>query len=154
MDELIRKSFKKYPHLMIENTDGVHVVGAVLSVVGAGVQYLLLGFSFIWWWSVLILILYVLSRVADMVSTLQTTALKPDFDKRGMEFPVYESNENLPDYPTRKDLLFGKTTLSEIFLGGVAFLIPGAGIFFSGVFFLVAWSNYRITQRLTFMLNS
>lgn len=78
--------------------------------------------------SVLGLSVEIVGMIGDIYFTHMAMRIKPEFDKRGLEFPTAEAAWLLPDYPTLKELIFGwNTVLTVLLVWPIAFLYPLGG---------------------------
>jgi len=89
---------------------------------------------------------------ADTYSTVLIMRLKPEFDRRGMEFRSYEANRFLPIYPTAKELTFNWMSLFTICLLPIVFLVPVAALFAVLIEGAQALSNLQTWARLKLAL--
>ena len=79
--------------------------------------------------SILGLSMAIVGWVGDTYFTHAALLIKPEFDKRGIEFPTAETAWLLPDYPTLKQQIFGWNTVLTILLyWPCSFLYPPLGL--------------------------
>lgn len=83
--------------------------------------------------SILGLVAEIFGFVGDTYFTHTAMRLKPEFDQRGLHFPITEAAWLLPEHPNVKDLLFSWNTLLTLVFWPLAFWVPPFGI---GLFFI------------------
>jgi hypothetical protein len=96
--------------------------------------------------------LVVISKVADVWTTLLVSQLKPVYVERGLEFQFGEVNPYLPDNPGLKDLLWGRSMLFSLHAVFLALVLPPLGWGVAVSFLLVSWNNHRLYRQGQFEL--
>jgi hypothetical protein len=80
------------------------------------------------WLSIASVIIYIGGLLADSYATNLTLTLKSHFDKRGIEFPIWERSVLLPAYPTARDQLMTWGNIVEVGLAAGAYIFPSFGV--------------------------
>lgn len=81
------------------------------------------------WISLLGIVIAFVACAADGYTTYLALKFKPEFDRRGMEFPTYEHNPLLPRFPTGREFIFNRLSLLIIPMGIAIFFVPLACVF-------------------------
>ncbi len=94
----------------------------------------------------------ILSILADRVTTALTLRLRPQFERRGLQFPTHEGNVLLPHFPTLRDQLFHWTNLLVLLFLVVEFTKPIVAVFAVVIEGVQALATLRIWCRLKLAL--
>lgn len=94
-------------------------------------------FGVFWWqfklqpplaWSIVGLMSYTVGFVADSYTTWRCLRLAPEFERRGVDFPLREQNPFMKDKPNLIEQWVNVSTLYSLGVGVAAWLVPGSGI--------------------------
>lgn len=99
------------------------------------------------------IVLYIISEIADTHTTYQCTELKPEFEKRGVPFPLREKNRFLSDVPTLRELVFSVPTLVVLGASLMSFILPGFVWATTYHKLRVSASNHRLNQQTRYELS-
>lgn len=102
--------------------------------------------------SILAIVIYFTGLALDVFSTKLVTDLKLGFDKRGLEFPVYEGAASFPPEPTLKDILTHWRFWFMVAAVPVIYIFPTGALGILIVRLSAAFSNFRSAKRLKLAL--
>lgn len=144
-------SDNQYPLVWYQKRWSRYIILAVASFLGY-LSFLRYGIHPPPFWAVGSAFIVFISKVADFWSTLLITRLQTAYDARGMELTFGEANPYLPENPTAKDMLWGKSALFSMLAVVFGLLIPPIGWGLAASFFFVSLNNCRLYQQAKFEL--
>lgn len=100
------------------------------------------------WTSIVGVGVCVICLMGDSLTTVMVMRLRPEFVRRGIEFPMQEQNRLLPRYPVLRDLVLSPTTLLALLSVPIIFFAPTVAIFLLIIEGGQAATNWRIWLRL------
>lgn len=110
--------------------------------------YIRPGIAFNLWFSIGGVVSVIVGVVVDIYSTWQATLLRPEFERRGKEFPIFEVNPFLPEQPVLKDLITKKQILILLIVCILGFVLPPFGFGQALGHTLQAIRNFRLRNWL------
>lgn len=148
-DQVYHLAMRKYPVRWWENPRSRLLI-AVLLIYPLLLVQSSLGDEI--WISIVAVAITLASFAADTYSSILIMRLKPEFDRRGLEFRTHEVNRFLPMYPTARELVFHRMNLFAIGLVVLTFLLPVSAVFAILVEGVQALGNFRTWERLKLAL--
>lgn len=118
-------------------------------------------FGLFWWqyklqpplaWSILGVMAYAAGFTADSYTTWRCLRLAPEFERRGVPYPLREQNPLMKDRPGQIEQWVNVSTLYSLGVGVAAWLVPGSGIAAGLVHGAAARNNHRKWGRLRVQL--
>lgn len=99
------------------------------------------------------IVLYIFSAIADIYTTYQGFYLQPEFKKKGVPFPLRETNPFLSNVPSLRELVFGIPTLVVLGASLISFVIPGFVWATTYHKLRVTASNHRLNHLTRYQLS-
>jgi len=118
-------------------------------------------FFFLWWQyqlspplalSVFGLVVYMVGFAADSLTTWQMFRLVPEYERRGVPFPLEEKNPFMKKEPTLWEQIVNLSTLFSLAIAVIAWIAPAIGIAGGVVHATAASNNRRQARRLNVQL--
>jgi hypothetical protein len=103
--------------------------------------------------SVIGVIVYFTGLALDVFSTARVSNLKPEFDRRGLVFPLYESATTFPPEPALKDILTHWHFWFMVAAVPVIYLVPTGAFAILIARLSATLSNLRQARRLKLALS-